>query len=155
MAHFRSSILRLIDHFHLGIMISSSARRHSLLSAPRAICLPGENIIMILMWNIAITTYLPNPIYFKIQGLFFAVNWEKNIRSGVCSCKGRNCLILLLHFRCVWAYIYPKLWDNVIRDGVLYVSYQFSFENLRLASTKIPPGVYLKSFSLRKLDWKT
>ena len=39
-------------------------------STPKAICLLGENIIMILMWNIAITTYLPNPIYFEIQGFF-------------------------------------------------------------------------------------
>lgn len=41
-----------------------------------------------------------------------------------------KCLILILRFsrRCVTVYIYPKLCDNVIRDEVLFVSYQFSFK---------------------------
>lgn len=120
------------------------------------------------MWNIAITTYLPNPIYFKIQGIFFHSSlFLKSVRSRFRVLFVRSggkllekCLILLLLFLPfrLSVYIYPQLWDNVIRDWVLYISYQFSFKNLSPRfNQKMPPGVYLKSLSLRKLEtswWK-
>lgn len=98
---------------------------------------------MILMENVAITTYLLNLIYFKIQGLsplYFVVE-EVGCVDFVVWSEGRlleKCLILILRFslRCVTAYIYPKLCDNVIRDEVLFVSYQFSFKILR----RLPPN---------------
>ena len=46
-----------------------------------------------------------------------------------------KCLILILLFRCVQRAHLPPLRDNVIRDEVLYVSYQFSFKTF--ASTSL------------------
>ena len=88
---------------------------------------------MILMWNIAITTYLPNLIYFKTQGLFpfiFFYKVPQSIFNALCWEKiAGKFLILLLQFRCV-STLPQAVRDNVIRDEVLYVSYQFSFKKL-------------------------
>jgi hypothetical protein len=87
---------------------------------------------------------------FRDSGAFLSSKIEKNI-STLCVLVWEKIAVKnLIWYCCFGAYkehIYPTLLDNVIRDEVLYVSYQFSLEPLL-------PGAYLKSLSSRKLNWK-
>lgn len=158
----------MIDHFHLKVTISSRCGPSPSvsLSAPVAICLQGEKYRNDLNVKYRNNHLLTKSHLFQDSGAFpFLLLSFASKKTSAVDCfvfEGNSLLGKMLNFVITFSllllsvHIYPKLWDNVIRDGVLYVSYQFSFKEpfaLRFHN-KMPPGVLLKSFSLRKLDWR-
>lgn len=152
----RSTIFRLIDHSHFKSPICIVARvPHCVsLSSPRAICLPGENIVMILMWNIAITTYLPNLIYSEVRGRFPPFTLSAATTSILFVCSGGRLLEKLnFDFTLPSLSTASHLPQAAITSSV--TKYYSFLINFHLKSSAVfleaPPVAFLKSFQLTEI----